>query len=185
MMELCEFDFKPFNTDKKFSSLDQFLSYMNEEDICNIFPGIENVIASDVARAVSYLHSRDIFHRDIKPDNVLVSNSHYKNYKHEELEMGFGKKRIVYKLGNLGEARFMFAQTKALTGKNRTTAVHRGSLAFMTPELIIESIASAGIGELKTVVVWTVLMTFFTILNPYKPYPFQNDSSFQKISPIK
>ena len=71
----------------------------------------------------------------------------------------------------------MYTQINALTGKNRTTAVHRGSLAFMAPELIIEelSIASAGIGELKTVDVWVVLMTFFTILNPDQSYPFQND----------
>ena len=38
----------------------------------------------------------------------------------------------------------------------------------MVPELIIKelSIASAGIDELKTVVVWAVSMTFFAILNP-------------------
>ena len=41
---------------------------------------------------------------DTKPANVLVSNSHYKSYKHEELEMGFGKKPILCKLGDLGEA---------------------------------------------------------------------------------
>ena len=39
---------------KKVSSLDQFLSYMNEEDIFDSFPGIGNVIASDVVRSVSY-----------------------------------------------------------------------------------------------------------------------------------
>ena len=41
----------------------------------------------------------------------------------------------------------MYTQTNTLTGKNWTTVVHRGSLAFMVPELIIEelSIASAGI----------------------------------------
>ena len=77
------------------------------------------------------IHNRDILHRDIKPANVLVPNSHYKGYKHEELEMAFGKKPIVCKLGDLEEARSMYTQTKALTGKNCTTAVHRGSLAFM------------------------------------------------------
>ena len=67
--------------------------------------------------------------------------------------MAFGKNPINCKLGDLGEARLMHTQTNALTGKSYTTAVRRGSLAFMVPELIIDelSIASAGIDELKTV----------------------------------
>ena len=80
---------------------------MNEEDIFDSFPGTGNVIPSDVVCAVSYIDSRDIVHSDIKPANVLVSNSHYKSYKHEELEMGFGKKPILCKLGDLEEARSM------------------------------------------------------------------------------
>ena len=54
MMELREFDFEPFSADKKVGSFNQFLSYMNEEDIFDNFPGIGNVIASDVVRAVSF-----------------------------------------------------------------------------------------------------------------------------------
>ena len=67
--------------------------------------------------------------------------------------MTFGKELIVCKLGDLEEERSMYTQTNAITGKNGTTAVHRGSLAFMAPQLIIEelSIASAGIDKLKTV----------------------------------
>ena len=66
------------------------------------------------------------------------------------------------------EARSLYTQTNASTGKNCTTAVHKGNLAFIVPELIIEelSIKSAGIDELKTVGVWAVSMTFFTIWNP-------------------
>ena len=47
----------------------------------------------------------------------------------------------------------------------------------MVPELIIEelSVASAGTDGLKTVEVWAVSMTFFTILNLDQSYPFQND----------
>ena len=150
---------------------------MKEEDIFDSFPGIANVITSDVVCAVSYLHSRDTVHSDIKPGNILVSNSHYKSYKHNELEMTFGKEPIVCKLRDLGEARSVYKQTNALTDVNPTTAVHRGSLAIMAPEQIIEelSIALAGIDELKTADVWAVLVAFFTILNPDQSYPFQND----------
>ena len=90
--------------------------------------------------------------------------------------MVFGKKPIVCKLGDLGEARSMYTQTNALNGKNCTTAVHRGSLAFIVPELMIEEllIASAGPDELKTVDVWVVSETFFPILKPDQSYPFQN-----------
>ena len=54
---------------------------MNEEDIFDSFRAIGKVIASDVVRAVSYEHIRDIVHRNKKPANVLVPNSHYKSYK--------------------------------------------------------------------------------------------------------
>ena len=55
--------------------------------------------------------------------------------------------------------------------------LYRGSLAFMVPELVIEEllIASIEIDELKTVGVWAVSVTFFTILNLVQSYPFQND----------
>ena len=47
----------------------------------------------------------------------------------------------------------------------------------MVLELIIEelSIVSAGTEELKTVDVWVVSMTLFTILNIDQSYLFQND----------
>ena len=64
-----------------------------------------------------------------------------------------GKEPINCKLGNCAEMKSVYTQTNALTCENCTTAVHRGSLAFMVLELIIEelSIASAGTDELKTV----------------------------------
>ena len=57
---------------------------MNEEAIFASFPGIGNVMASDVVRVVSYLHSKDIVHRNINVlvnvlINVLVTNYHYKS----------------------------------------------------------------------------------------------------------
>ena len=124
----------------------------------------------------SYTHNRDILHRGIKPANVLVSSSHYKSYRHKELEMVFGKKPIHCKFGDLGEAKSMYTQTNALTGTNGTTTVHREILAFMVPDLIIveSSIASAETDELKTVYVWVVSMTLFTLLNPDQSDRFQH-----------
>ena len=52
--EIFEFDFESLYADKRVSSLDQFLSYMNEEDSFDSFPGIGNEIASYVVCAVSY-----------------------------------------------------------------------------------------------------------------------------------
>ena len=76
--------------------MDQFLSYMNEEVIFDSFSGIGNIILSDVVCAVSYLHSKDNMYRDTKPANVLVSNFHYKSYKHEESTTTFGKKKLLF-----------------------------------------------------------------------------------------
>ena len=92
--------------------------------------------------------------------------------------MLFSKKPIACKLDDLGEARSIYIQANALTSKNRTTAVHRGSLVFMGSDLMIEelSMASSGIYELKAVDTLSVLMTFLIILNPDQSYLFQNDS---------
>ena len=34
---------------------------------------------------------------------------------------------------------------------------------------------TSGIDKLKTVDVWVISMTFFTVLKPDQPYPFQHD----------
>ena len=98
---------------------------MNEEVILYSFPGIGNVIVSGVFHAVSYLHNGDIKHKYTIPIKVSVSNAHYKSYKYKESVMAFSKKPIVCKLGDLGEARSMYTQTNALTGKSCKTAVHK------------------------------------------------------------
>ena len=71
----------------------------------------------------------------------------------------------------------MYTETNTLTGKSCTTGFHRESLAFLFPELTTEelSIASVAIVQLKTVHVWVVSMTLFTILHPTQSYLFQSD----------
>ena len=34
-------------------------------------------IVQDISGALTYLHNQDITHKEVKPENVLVSNGHY------------------------------------------------------------------------------------------------------------
>ena len=64
---------------------------------------------------------------------------------------------------------YICIQTNVLTGKSHITAVHKGRLALMAPELIIVELSKA---TARIDHVWAVLMTFFTILNADQYYPF-------------
>ena len=78
---------------------------MNEESYFTSFPGIGNVIARDITNGIAYLHGERYKARDIKPANILVSNSHYSNLQGVDLKVAYEKTTIVCKLGDHGKAR--------------------------------------------------------------------------------
>ena len=100
MMELCEFSFIPFGGAEAVNSLDKLLILMSEESYFTCFSGIGNVIARDITNAIAYLHGMDIVHIDIKPANILLSNSHYSNVQGVDLKVAYEKTSIVCKLGD-------------------------------------------------------------------------------------
>ena len=57
------------------SSLDN-LDYIDSRNALEEFQFQMNR-AKDVMSGITYLHSKDIAHKDLKPANILVSNSHY------------------------------------------------------------------------------------------------------------
>ena len=107
VMELSEFSFIPFNGTKLVISLNQLLILMSEESYFTCFPEISNVIARDITSAIAYFHGKDIVHKDVKPENILVSNSHYSNLQEVDLKVAYEKAPTECKLGSLESDRCM------------------------------------------------------------------------------
>ena len=135
MMEYLEFSFVPVGRDIKVNSLDKPLDVFDSENLLPYFPGIGNNIAMDIINAVYYLHQNDIVHIDIKPTNVLVNNHYYSSLKASRMHVVFQEQPIVYKLGDLGEAKSTFAQTCMVTGNTHTCLISRDITAFMALEI--------------------------------------------------
>ena len=61
-------------------------------------------------QGLKYLHSQGIAHRDWKPANVLVGNSHYSSLAMEDMGTVFQDRPIICKLTDFGESRSQYAQ---------------------------------------------------------------------------
>ena len=175
MLEYLCFDFKPFGGSATVSSLDQYLSYIDDHDLVLEFP-FQTLIATDIAKGLEYLHSNDVVHRDLKPGNILVSNTHYSELRGSQMEEAFKTSPIKCKLTDFGESRSEAAQTATL--RHQATAnVYRGSPAYMAPEIFSEASNKfvASMNDLQLVDIWALGMVLFIILNPDLEYPYYLD----------
>ena len=84
------------------------------------------------------MHEKDIVHSDIKPANILVSNSHYSNLQGVDLKVAYEKTPTVCKFGDLGEAYSQAAKTTFFLQNSRTKVFNRGSQAFRALKISIE-----------------------------------------------
>ena len=116
IMEYCVFSFTPFQKIEKFNSLDQLLQYLSIEDLFTYFPGILNFMARDIGKGLAYLQENNMVHRDIKPGNILVTNTHYA-HETKHLASLFEKRPVICKLADFGEGRSEMAQTNTLLSK--------------------------------------------------------------------
>ena len=105
MMDFLEFSFAPFGNDLISHSLDLFLKTLDENDFVSSFPNLLNLVAKGIFTGIAYLHENNIVHRDVKPSNIIASNTHYSNEESTKQEELFAEQPVVCKIADLGEAR--------------------------------------------------------------------------------
>ena len=165
MMEFCAFSFPPFNRDATVNSLDEFLSYYDQEDLLCFFPTSLHKISSDTTKAIQYINSNNWVHRDIKPANILVSNIHYNNLTDAQNTANILKRELITcKLAGLGEVRSKLLQTRVISNNSRTHDFWNFGWGD-----------NFKISRNRTINVWALAITFIVILNPDQKSPFQCD----------
>lgn len=119
-------------------------------------------------QGLKYLHSQGIAHRDLKPANVLVGNSHYSSLAMEDMGTVFQDRPIICKLTDFGESRSQYVQTHMSMLSSRTSRVDRGTVAYMSPEILLPERTSGplSMADLMRADVWALGMVFFNLVNP-------------------
>ena len=168
MMKYSWFDFNFLDVDKKVSSLEDFIHFIDAEFEFESFSDVLLLCAMDVVTELGYLHSHNIAHRDLKPGNTLVSNQHYIT-----MDGGWAKVYaecpIVCKLADFGLSRSPDMQTTSFL-QTRTESICRGTPVFMAPEIHLQNLPFAGQEDLKKADIWSLgLMMFFHYQS--QPYP--------------
>ena len=179
LMEYVHFDFSPFGEGRKISSLKDLLQTLDNVKFSG-FEHIPECIAKDICNGLVFLHENEVAHRDLKPDNVLVSNQHYTA---ETINEYWEKRPIIAKLGDFGESRSKLVQTSSLL-HTRTENVNRGTPVFMAPELHRIDSGPMNLDKLKCTDVWSMSMIFFMLINPDLRYPYQKEIKDVKNSGI-
>jgi serine/threonine protein kinase len=106
-------------------------------------------VAGQTASALMYIHSKEMSHRDIKADNILL----------QDFRTNLGRKDIVVKVVDFGLSKSAYEErsTKEI-----------GTPGFMSPELL-EAVGEIGY-DAKKVDVWAFGVLFYYLWTQKEPY---------------
>lgn len=185
MLEYLCFSFIPFGENARVSSLADLLLHADAEYNFEGFQDLVVFAGKDIVRGLQYLHANGVAHRDLKPANILVSNQHYSLLSEDQIAAHFKLRPVVCKLTDFGESRSANVQTNTVLA-SKTRRVDRGTAVFMSPEILDKDgpkFNEASLQDLMLSDIWSLGMTFFTMVNPNLkcPYLLEIRSSGEKI----
>lgn len=118
----------------------QELGAYSEKEACHIFTQILN--------AIEYLHSQGITHRDLKPNNILIS---------PKLEV----KIVDFNVAKFAE---QYKNYSSFTANNYKMLTYTGTIAYTAPEIFIGGEYS------EEVDMWSAGAVLYTMLCGYQPF---------------
>lgn len=114
-------------------------------------------IARQVFSAVSYMHSMSISHRDIKPDNILISQD----------------EPVIVKVSDFGLAKIASSGTHLQT--------FCGTLAYLAPEVLARKHDNTrSIVYSDKVDIWSIGCMIYVLLTGYLPFPQNTQDALYK-----
>jgi len=138
-------------------------------------------LALDVAKGMSFLHSNNIYHRDIKPDNMLVVSSHRDtavNLKITDFGTSKASTRAAFKDSNYYSIKSVhsdrsYYSDNALQKNERIHSKGVGTLIYQAPE-ILNGQSDYSIDKTDIFSFGVLLWEVFTQRIPFEDPPYNN-----------
>lgn len=187
LVEFMTFDFSRIGIEQDpVFNLKEFLIACDSISDFHGFAHTQYFLAKDIIEGVSFLHSKGIAHRDLKPDNILVSNRHYLHCQESDNSLWWNLRPIVAKLTDFGESRSNLIQTRTLAQTN-TINLYRGSPAYMSPEALSPNAPgiATDIAGLQCMDIWSFGMVLYHLTSPNVRHPYELDLDLEsRTSPV-
>jgi len=140
-------------------------------------------LALDVATGMAFLHSNSIYHRDLKPDNMLVVSSHPSTPVNLKIT-DFGTSRVAAKRNPQG-ADYITITESQKTAKEEEKQRSRftkgvGTLIYQAPEILMGKNDYA-IDKTDIYSFGVLLWQVFTQKEPYLDEPYKSFTKFQLV----